>query len=55
MVALRVINSDSSGNGYILDCGSEQLIIELGCSWNDILSNLKYDLSKVADCLVSHR
>jgi hypothetical protein len=55
MVALRVVNSDSSGNGYILDCGSEQLIIELGCSWKDILSNLKYDLSKVAGCLVSHR
>lgn len=55
MATLRIIGSSSEGNGYILDCGSEQLIIELGCSWKDVLSNLKYDLSKVADCLVSHR
>lgn len=55
MATLRVIGSSSRGNSYILDCGSEQLIIELGCSWNDIMSNLNYDVSKVAGCLVSHR
>ena len=55
MATLRIIGSSSEGNGYILDCDGEKRIIELGCSWNDVLSNLKYDLSKVAGCLVSHR
>jgi phosphoribosyl 1,2-cyclic phosphodiesterase len=55
MATLRVINSDSSGNGYILDCDGEKLIIELGCSWNDILCNLNYDLSRVCAALVTHK
>lgn len=55
MATLRVINSDSSGNGYILDCGSEQLIIELGCSWKDVLVKLNYDLSRVCAVLVTHK
>lgn len=55
MAQLKVLSSSSVGNCYILDCNGEKLIIELGCSWNDVLSNLKYDLSKVAGCLASHR
>ena len=55
MATLRIVGSSSRGNAYILDCGDEQLIIELGCGWNDILSNIKYDLSNVRGCLVSHR
>lgn len=55
MATLSVISSSSVGNCYILDCGSEQLIIELGCSWNDILCNLNYDLSSVCAALVTHK
>lgn len=55
MAQLKVLSSSSVGNCYILDCDGEKLIIELGCSWNDILSNIKYDLSKVCGALVSHK
>ena len=54
MATLRIVGSSSRGNAYILDCGDEQLIIELGCSWNDIMSNLNYDLSRVRFALTSH-
>lgn len=54
MATLRIVGSSSRGNAYILDCGDEQLIIELGCGWNDIMSNLNYDLSRVRFALVSH-
>lgn len=55
MAKLRVLSSGSSGNCYILECGNEQLIIELGVSWKEILKGLNYDLSKVQACLVSHQ
>ena len=55
MATLNVISSGSHGNAYILDCNNEQLIIELGVNWNDLLDTLKYDLSKVVACLSSHR
>lgn len=55
MAKLKILSSGSSGNCYILECGNEQLIIELGVSWKEILKGLKYDLSKVVACLASHR
>ena len=55
MATLKVISSGSVGNAYILDCGNEQLIIELGVSWKEILNELNYDLKKVRGCLASHR
>ena len=54
MASLKIIGSSSSGNAYILDCGSEQLILELGVSWKEILKALNFDLSKVRACLVTH-
>lgn len=55
MTTLKVISSNSSGNAYILECDNEQLIIELGVSWKDILKGLDYNLTKVRACLVSHQ
>ncbi len=57
MAVLKVIGSSSSGNGYIVECENEILIIELGCRWEDYLKSLNYDkgLSKVCGCIVSHR
>ena len=55
MARLRVLSSGSHGNCYILECGNEQLLIELGISWKEILKGLGYDLSKVVACLVSHK
>ena len=54
MTRLKIVGSSSSGNAYILDCGSEQLILELGVSWKEILKALNFDLSKVRACLVTH-
>lgn len=48
------LGSSSSGNCYILDCDNEQLIIELGVSWKEIMKGLNYDITKVRACLTSH-
>lgn len=55
MARIKILSSGSHGNCYILECGNEQLLIELGISWKDILRGLNYDLSKIGCCLVSHR
>lgn len=54
MAKLITLGSSSSGNCYILDCDNEQLIIELGVSWKEILKGLDYNLTKVRACLTSH-
>lgn len=54
MAKLITLGSSSSGNAYILDCDNEQLIIELGVSWKEILKGLNYNLAKVQGCLTSH-
>lgn len=55
MATLKTLSSGSHGNSYILECGNEQLLIELGISWKDILKGLNFDLSKMTCCLVSHK
>lgn len=55
MATLKTLSSGSHGNSYILECGNEQLLIELGISWKDILKGLDYNLTKVRACLVSHQ
>lgn len=54
MARLQCLGSSSSGNCFILTCGDDKLIIDLGISWNEILSGLEYDLSNVCGCLCSH-
>jgi phosphoribosyl 1,2-cyclic phosphodiesterase len=54
MAQLKVLSSGSQGNAYILECGNEQLLIELGIKWKDILKGLDYDLTKVQGCIASH-
>ena len=55
MAILKILSSGSHGNSYILECDNEQLLIELGISWKDILKGLDYNLTKVRACLVSHQ
>lgn len=57
MATLKCFGSESSGNGYLLECGEESLMIELGLPWREILNELNYKegLRSVAGCLVSHR
>lgn len=51
---LKVINSNSSGNSYILDGGKETLLLELGVKFPLIKKGLNFDLSKVVSAIVTH-
>lgn len=56
MSKIIVINSNSSGNSYILQCGEEILLIEAGLSYKkDILPVIHWDSDKVVGCLVTHK
>ena len=54
MGKLTCISSGSKGNGYILDDRSCQLIIELGCKFEEYLKALNYKIAEVVGVLVSH-
>lgn len=52
---LIILNSDSSGNGYILESSDgHSLIIECGLHLNSVKKAINFDLSKVVGCIVSH-
>lgn len=51
---LRVLGSSSRGNCYVLDNGSEALIVECGMPYKDVQRAVDYDISRIAGVLVSH-
>lgn len=51
---LTVLGSSSRGNGYLLDCGKEQLIIECGVHFKDCAKALNFNLENVVAVCVSH-
>lgn len=52
---LHVIGSGSSGNSYLLIASNgETLMLECGVLWQKIKVALKFKLSKVVGCLVTH-
>lgn len=51
---LKILGSSSSGNCYILENGTTALVIECGVSVGLIKKALKFNLSKVAGCIVTH-
>lgn len=51
---LKVINSNSQGNCYILENDSEALIIECGVRIDKIKQALNFNLRKVVGCIVTH-
>ncbi len=51
---LEVVGSGSLGNAYILTCGENKLLIELGCNYDAIMEKLDYNLSNVVGALISH-
>lgn len=51
---LTVINSNSTGNAYILHNDAEALLIECGVRFDKIKQALGYNLIKVVACIVSH-
>lgn len=54
MSNLHVLGSSSHGNGYILDCGTDKLIIECGVSAQEPLKFLRYNLQGCHNVIVSH-
>ena len=53
MAVLKIIGSGSKGNGYVIECSEESIVIELGVSYKDLLKNT--DLTSVSAALVSHK
>lgn len=51
---LICLGSGSTGNGYILETEKEAIMIECGISMREIKKALKWDISKIVGCLVSH-
>lgn len=54
MINITVFGSGSKGNGYLIDDGRSQLIIECGVPFKTVQQKMKHDLTKVAGVLVSH-
>ncbi len=52
---LKVLGSSSQGNCYILDNGTEALIIEAGVRFSEVKQALGFNLRKVVGCLVTHQ
>lgn len=51
---LSIIGSSSKGNGYLLTCNSQSLILECGTPVKDVLSRLNWHLENVVGCLATH-
>lgn len=51
---LTVINSNSSGNAYILSNDNETLLIECGVRFDRIKKALNYSLRNVVGCIITH-
>ena len=51
---LIVTNSNSSGNQYALDSGSEILLLEAGCKMAEVKRSIDYRLQDVVGCCISH-
>lgn len=51
---LKIINSGSAGNCYILETETTALVLECGVKFSNIKQALDFNLSKVAGVLISH-
>lgn len=51
---LIVTGSNSSGNQYALDSGTEILILEAGCKMADVKRAIDFRLQDVVGCILSH-
>lgn len=54
MARLQCLNSSSAGNCFILTCGDEKLVLDLGVDWIKTLKALDYNIRDVVGCLCSH-
>ncbi len=54
-MVVKVLGSSSRGNCYVLDNGSEAMIIECGVKFLEVKKALGFQLKRVTCCLVTHR
>ena len=54
LMKIKVLNSGSEGNGYVIETGSEILLIECGVPAKEMLKCIGFNTSKVAGCVCSH-
>lgn len=51
---LRILNSGSVGNCYILDNGKDALVIEAGVKFMEVKQAMNFEISRINGCLLSH-
>jgi len=51
---LKIINSNSKGNAYVLENDQEALLIECGVRFDLIKKALGFNLNKVVGCIITH-
>ncbi len=54
MINIKVFGSGSSGNGYLIDDGHSQILIECGVKFELVKRKMKFDLSRVVGMCISH-
>ena len=54
MIKIKAFGSGSSGNGYCLDNGHSQLLLETGISYRKAAPMMDFDFSKVKGILITH-
>ena len=56
MTEIRIVNSGSSSNGYIVKSGNQILVLELGSKFMDYVQHLKQEeVKNVCGCCATHR
>lgn len=51
---LKILGSSSRGNGYILDNGTEALLIECGVPFQGVQKAVNFDVHRIVGCVISH-
>lgn len=54
MIEFKPIASSSAGNAYLVSDGYTQLLIEAGLRFSEIQRALKFKVSSIAGCLITH-
>lgn len=51
---IKTFASGSDGNLYLIEAGSEKLLLECGLNANEMLKAVQFDTLSVSGCFVSH-
>lgn len=54
MIKINSFGSGSSGNGYLIDDGHSQILIECGVKFELVKRKMKFDFSRVVGMCISH-